>query len=83
METVDRLDQMQRLDILLRSDTNTPWWVVMVVQAVRDLLQENVSLQEDLDLLMDRLTVLEQTCTRLGNQYSELLYHLKSGDRLS
>ena len=78
--TTERLNQLLQLSKTLRSDPATPWWVVDMVRVLMDLVQENEDLRKDQDELLQRVTALEQACTRLEIRYSELLYKLKSGD---
>lgn len=80
---MDATTKIQRLNMALnalRSDRNTPWYLIEMVYQLIDLVQEHDDLVDHVSLMSHHQDVQKSDIQGLKNQYSEVLYKLKSGD---
>ena len=65
----------------LQKSPDTPWYLVALVQSTLDLVQEFVNLQALSAVQAEKLQEQHKALQTLKNQYSEVLYHLKTADK--
>lgn len=80
MESSTRIHRLRMALNTLQADPATPWYLVEMVYQLIDLVNDIDDLGEKQDNFDNTLVVQQKAINGLRDQYSEVLYKLKSGE---
>lgn len=80
MDAAERKRRIADLEARARVDAFIPWWAMDLIRIVGDVVDDVDDLGEGQEKLEDTQVSQQKVIQGLRDQYSEVLYKLKSGD---
>lgn len=77
---LDQIAKLRRISDALVADASTPWYLVEIVNHLIDIVSEQDSQADAMAVLVYDQGAQKKAIDGLKNQYSEVLYKLKSGE---
>ena len=80
MDAAERKRRIADLEARARVDTFIPWWAMDLIRILGDVVSDVDDLGEGQEDLEEHQVSQQKALKSLRDQYSELMYKLKSGD---
>lgn len=80
MDATTKIQRLQMALKTLQADPATPWYLVEMVYQLIDLVSEHDDLVDHVSLMCHYQDEQKASIQGLRDQYSEVLYKLKSGE---
>lgn len=80
MDAAERKRRIADLEARARVDAFIPWWAMDIIRVLGDVVNDVDDLGESQDKLDEARVAQQKAINGMRDQYSEVLYKLKSGD---
>lgn len=80
MDAAERKRRIADLEARARVDAFIPWWAMDLIRILGDVVKDVDDLGESQDNFDETLTVQQKAINGIRDQYSEILYKLKTGE---
>ena len=80
MDAAERKRRIADLEARVRVDAFIPWWAMDLIRILGDVVTDVDDLGEGQEDLEEHQVSQQKALKSLRDQYSELMYKLKSGD---
>ena len=80
MDAAERKRRIADLEARARVDAFIPWWAMDLIRIVGDVVSDVDDLGEGQEKLEDTQVSQQKAINGVKDQYSEVLYKLKTGD---